>query len=104
MGKSLWNTVNSATPEISITIPYASPLFIRLAVSASATTSKEIASLVDVAPTLLAIAGGKAPPSWQGRALIDQRGQISSTRKKDMCLPNLVMRIVAPLNALIGTE
>ena len=43
------------------------PLFIRLPETVSTTSSKEGASLVDVAPTLLAIAGGKAPKSWQGR-------------------------------------
>ena len=36
------------------------PFFIRLPEAVSATHSKEIASLVDVAPTLLAIAGGKS--------------------------------------------
>ena len=77
------------------------PLFIRLPETVSTTSSKEVASLVDVAPTLLAIAGGKAPQSWQGRALIDQRGQISPQEGRHV-LAQLHNGIAPPLNALIG--
>lgn len=79
------------------------PLFIRLPGSTHATISKEVASLVDIAPTLLAIAGGKAPPSWQGRALIDQKGQVSPLKQRYV-LAQLHNGIVPPLNTLIGSE
>ena len=79
------------------------PFFIRLPEAVSVTNSKEIASLVDVAPTLLAIAGGKAPPSWQGRALIDQRRQVSP-QKERYVLAQLHNGKAPPLNALIGTN
>ena len=79
------------------------PLFIRLPETVSTTSSKEVASLVDVAPTLLAIAGGKAPQSWQGRALIDQRGQISPQEGRHV-LAQLHNGIAPPLNTLIGTN
>lgn len=77
------------------------PLFIRLPETVSTTSSKEVASLVDVAPTLLAIAGGKAPQSWQGRALIDKRGQISPQEGRHV-LVQLDNGIIPPLSALIG--
>ena len=77
------------------------PFFIRLPEAVSVTNSKEIASLVDVAPILLAIAGGKVPLSWQGRALIDQRGQISPQEERYV-LAQLHNGIAPPLNALIG--
>jgi len=79
------------------------PFFILLPEAVSATHSKEIASLVDVAPTLLAIAGGKAQPSWQGRALMDKGGQISPQEGRQV-LAQLHNGIVPPLNALIGTN
>jgi len=79
------------------------PFFIRTPEAVSVTNSKEIASLVDVAPTLLAIAGGKAPPSWQGRALIDQRRQVSP-QKERYVLAQLDNGKAPPLNALIGTN
>ncbi len=77
------------------------PFFIRLPESVYTTSSKEVVSLVDVAPTLLAIAGGKAPLSWQGRALMDQRGQVSPQEERYV-LAQLHNGIVPPLNALIG--
>ncbi len=79
------------------------PFFIRLPEALSAANSKEVASLVDVAPTLLAIAGGKAPLSWQGRALIDQRGHVSP-REERYVLTQLHNGIAPPLNALIGSN
>ena len=79
------------------------PFFIRLPEAVSAANSKEVASLVDVAPTLLAIAGGKAPLSWQGRALIDQRGHVSP-REERYVLTQLHNGIAPPLNAIIGSN
>ena len=79
------------------------PLFVRLPGSASATTSEEVVSLVDIAPTLLALAGGKAPTSWQGRALIDQKGHVSPMEERYV-LAQLDNGIVAPMKALIGSE
>src|SRR3990170_4759949 len=54
------------------------PLFVRIQDKTSITTSKDVVSLIDVAPTLLSIAGGKAPQSWQGRPLADRNGLIST--------------------------
>jgi arylsulfatase A-like enzyme len=79
------------------------PLLVRIPSSASATTSKEAASLVDIAPTLLAIAGGKAPQSWQGRALIDQKGR-ASPMKERYVLAQLNNGIISSMNAFIGTN
>ncbi len=79
------------------------PLFIRLPGITSIANSKEVASLIDVAPTLLGIAGGKAPLSWQGRALIDQKGQVSP-REERYVLAQLNNGIAPPLNALIGSN
>ena len=79
------------------------PLFIRLPESVYTTSSKEVVSLVDVAPTLLAIAGGKAPLSWQGRALIDQRRQVSPQEGRYV-LAQLHNDIAPPLNAFIGSN
>lgn len=79
------------------------PMFIRTPDRKSATRSKEVASLIDIAPTLLAIAGGKSPQSWQGRALIDQKGQVSPSEQRYV-LAQLHNGIAPPLNALIGSE
>ena len=78
------------------------PLFVRIP-GASATTSKEVVSLVDIAPTLLALAGGKAPPSWQGRALIVQKGRVSPVKERYV-FAQINNGIVPPLNALIGSN
>ena len=79
------------------------PLFVRIPGKTSTTTSKDVVSLIDVAPTLLAIAGGKAPPSWQGRALINQKGRVSPMKERYV-LAQLHNGIAPPLNALIGSE
>ena len=79
------------------------PLFIRTPDRKYTTRSKEVASLVDVAPTLLAMAGGNAPPSWQGQALIDQKGRVSPMKERYV-LAQLHNGIAPPLNALIGSE
>lgn len=79
------------------------PLFVRIPGSVSATTSKEAASLVDIAPTLLVVAGGKAPLSWQGRALLDHKGHVSPQEERYV-LTQLHNGIAPPLNALIGSN
>jgi len=79
------------------------PLFVRIPGKTSTTISKDVVSLIDVAPTLLAIAGGKAPPSWQGRALIDQKGRVSPMKERYV-LSQLNNGIVSPMKALIGSN
>ena len=79
------------------------PLFVRIPGKTSTTTSKDVVSLIDVAPTLLAIAGGKAPPSWQGRALINQKGRVSPMKERYV-LAQLNNGIVSPMKALIGSN
>ena len=79
------------------------PLFIRTPDRKYTTRSKEVASLVDVAPTLLAMAGGNAPPSWQGQALIDQKGRVSPMKERYV-LSQLNNGIVSPMKALIGSN
>ncbi|MBI4221149.1 MAG: sulfatase [Planctomycetes bacterium] len=79
------------------------PLFVRIPGKTSTTTSKDVVSLIDVAPTLLAIAGGKAPLSWQGRALINQKGRVSSMKERYV-LTQLNNGIVSPMKALIGSN
>lgn len=79
------------------------PLFIRLPSMTCTTSSKDVVSLIDVAPTLLTIAGGKASLSWQGRALINQSGQVIPHEDRYV-LAHLHRNINLPLNALIGTN
>ncbi|MBI2472249.1 MAG: sulfatase [Planctomycetes bacterium] len=79
------------------------PMFVRIPGKTSITTSKDVVSLIDVAPTLLAIAGGKAPQSWQGRALIDQKGLISPKEERYV-FTQINNGIVPPMNALIGSN
>jgi len=77
------------------------PLFIRLPGQASAANSREVVSIIDIAPTLINIAGGKIPPPWQGRALINKNGPVPSQEERYV-FAHLHRNINLPLNALIG--
>lgn len=79
------------------------PLFVRIPDKTSITTSKDVVSLIDVAPTLLSIAGGKAPQSWQGRPLADRNGLIS-TKEERYVITQINNGIVPPMNAVIGSN
>src|SRR3990172_558225 len=79
------------------------PLFVRIPDKTSITTSKDVVSLIDVAPTLLSIAGGKAPQSWQGRPLADRNGLIS-TKEERYVITQINNGIVPPMNAIIGSN
>lgn len=79
------------------------PLFVRIPGKTTATSSGDVVSLIDVAPTLLSIAGGKAPQSWQGRALADRNG-LTSTKEKRYVITQIDNGIVPPMNAVIGSN
>ncbi len=79
------------------------PLFVRFPERKQTTRSDEVVSLVDVAPTLLSLAGGNAPPSWQGRAFFDQKGNTVSLNNRSV-LAHLHHDVDLPLNALIGRD
>jgi arylsulfatase A-like enzyme len=79
------------------------PLFIRLPGQACAANSREVVSIIDIAPTLIDIAGGKIPPSWQGRALINKNGQVPFQEGRYV-LAHFHRYINLPLNTLIGSS
>jgi arylsulfatase A-like enzyme len=52
------------------------PFIIRFPEGESRVRSTDVVSIVDVAPTLLALAGGHPPEEWHGRVLVDMQGKV----------------------------
>ncbi len=81
------------------------PLFISVPGIARPTASTDaMASIIDVAPTIVTVAGGSVPASWQGTTLIDRNGKASASQEERYLLAHLNFDIHLPLDALISSH